>query len=398
MSYYCIVLQVVTPSVKIRILFIAIQIFMLAAFTWWTISLVNLSQNSFSQEISYMELEAEAAELKILQKSILGEFSSDDALMYDTRGHKVLVDSTKVNNFLQAHFKNKVVATYGKASKLFDALHVKVNEPVREQMKASMRRDERMYIAEGITFYLVVFLTTGWVFLRIKSILDLNRQQNNFLLSVTHELKTPIAAMKLQLQTLQRKDLPRDKVDGLVERSIQNADRLNKLVENVLVATKIETKNLKSERQDINLSDLVGNVVDEFKLKGEYNRMINTQIENGIYLIGDPFRIALAISNLVDNALKYSPADTEVDVRLRKENGKAILMVADQGPGIPEEHHKSIYKKFYRLGDENTRETKGTGLGLYIVKQVAKTHHGRVQIKKNNPKGTIFELDFKLNT
>jgi signal transduction histidine kinase len=100
------------------------------------------------------------------------------------------------------------------------------------------------------------------------------------------------------------------------------------------------------------------------------------------------------VYNLIENAIKYSPPETPLAIKLTSENGLAVLRVADEGYGIPELERKKIFKKFYRVGNEDTRRTKGTGLGLYIVERIVALHGGRIHVMPNQPRGTVFEIKF----
>src|SRR5690606_7507675 len=119
---------------------------------------------------------------------------------------------------------------------------------------------------------------------------------------------------------------------------------------------------------------------------------LQIRVEEGIQVQGDRFALSLALSNLVENALKYSPGGSPVSVYLNKAGSAAVLQVGDQGPGIPEAEKERIFGKFYRIGNEDTRATKGTGLGLFIVKQVLDNHGAEIHVKNNNPSGTVFEI------
>jgi Osmosensitive K+ channel histidine kinase len=120
-------------------------------------------------------------------------------------------------------------------------------------------------------------------------------------------------------------------------------------------------------------------------------------LEADIIIHGDKFAISNVVTNLIENAIKYSPACAMVDVKLYTETNKIIFSVADHGIGISDEEKKLIFNKFYRVGSEATRKTKGTGLGLYIVKTVLQKHDATIKVKDNTPKGSIFEVTFERN-
>src|SRR5690606_22701326 len=121
---------------------------------------------------------------------------------------------------------------------------------------------------------------------------------------------------------------------------------------------------------------------------------IKQNVEPNIYLKGDSFALSSVVTNLLENAIKYSPPCEQVSVKLYREKNDVVLSVADFGIGIPDEEKKNVFTKFYRVGSEDTRKTKGTGLGLYIVKTVLEKHRAQIKIRDNKPTGTIFEITF----
>jgi len=142
----------------------------------------------------------------------------------------------------------------------------------------------------------------------------------------------------------------------------------------------------------VDLSALVDDVLQRTVRDPSEKERLQIRVEEGIQVQGDRFALSLALSNLVENALKYSPGGSPVSVYLNKAGSAAVLQVGDQGPGIPEAEKERIFGKFYRIGNEDTRATKGTGLGLFIVKQVLDNHGAEIHVKNNNPSGTVFEI------
>jgi len=246
-------------------------------------------------------------------------------------------------------------------------------------------------------FSVFVFLLLVGVYRLQRSIREeekLNKQQRNFLLSVTHELKSPLASIKLYLQTILKRDLEPAKKEGFIKNSLADIERLDDLVENMLMATKIEYNNYSFPKELFNLSELVISVIHRFGVLSQGKFEITRTIEEGIMLRGDRFALASAINNLVENACKYSPAHSQIEIRLLSRKDGIHFSVADQGPGIVETEKRKIFQKFYRSCNEETRETRGAGLGLFIVKQVADNHSASIEVRNNKPAGTVFELVF----
>ncbi|HUM45563.1 MAG TPA: HAMP domain-containing sensor histidine kinase, partial [Chitinophagales bacterium] len=222
----------------------------------------------------------------------------------------------------------------------------------------------------------------------------LNRQQKNFLLSITHELRSPIASSKVALQTmLKRELLPRDKVELLLNNSLHDMDRLQGLVENILLAAKIEDHTFQIGSDACDLSEIVQSVVEKAKEASGLQHTFKTSIQPEVMVIGDRMGLTSVVTNLVENAIKYSADATLIQVAVSEENNHAVFTIADNGFGIPDTEKKKVFEKFYRIGQEETRKTKGTGLGPYIVGRILELHKGKAIVKDNQPKGTIFEVE-----
>jgi signal transduction histidine kinase len=251
-----------------------------------------------------------------------------------------------------------------------------------------------MIVGEGTVFLLLLLFGVY----KVKQAHDkenyLNRQQKNFFLSITHELKTPIAATKLQLQTLQKQKLDPEIRQQLITNALLETDRLNTLIDNVLFASLLESNEFLFKREKQNLSDFISLVLNRYYKneieKGEIKMMIEPQIQYEL----DVNALPSVITNLLGNALKYSNAEKEITVSLKKFEKYIALEVSDKGLGIAEQEKKKIFDKFYRSGNEETRRSKGTGLGLYIVDYILKKHNASIRVKDNTPQGSIFEITF----
>lgn len=252
------------------------------------------------------------------------------------------------------------------------------------------KKQHRIYmiVGEGTVFLLLLL----YAFYRIRKAsnkeIELVNQQKNFLLSVTHELKTPIAATKLQLQTLlKHKQLSEEQKEQLLTNAVNETNRLNRLVEDVLLANNAD-KELKINKEAVDLSQLTEDTI----LNYFPGKKIKAKIESGITASADKLLFPSLIINLTENALKYSPENSEVELVLCRENGKVNLSVSDNGYGIPDLEKVKIFDKFYRVGNEETRKAKGTGLGLYIVQRIVEAHNGKIEITDNKPKGSVFKI------
>ena len=250
-----------------------------------------------------------------------------------------------------------------------------------------------MIAGEGTVFLLILLYGAYLVRKAIKQENELLSQKNNFILSVSHELKTPIAATKLQLQTLLKHELDREKQKELLNNALIENNRLHKLVDNVLMVNQIENNNLGAQKQLLNLSDLVNETLTRYFNALIESKHITLNIDDATTYTGDKELLSSVIINLIENSIKYSFNDVAITVSLKKED-VAVLKIADNGCGIDDKDKRLLFNKFYRAGNENTRKTKGTGLGLYIVKNICNLHKISISVKDNTPKGTIFELRF----
>jgi signal transduction histidine kinase len=252
-----------------------------------------------------------------------------------------------------------------------------------------------MVMGEGSVFLFLLCIGAYFLHQSIKKEERLREQQQNFLLSVTHELKSPLAAIKLSIQTIIKRDLDRARQTALLGNSLKDIERLDDLVENMLLATKIENRSYSFPKEQFDFSELVTRITDRLQVHScGCEQLITPVIKPGIKVMGDQFALSSVVTNLVENAVKYSGPCADVSVELTEKDGHPFLRVADKGPGIPDAEKMLIFDKFYRVGDENVRKSKGTGLGLFIVKEVLQSHDADISVRDNVPHGAIFEITF----
>lgn len=255
-----------------------------------------------------------------------------------------------------------------------------------------------MILSEGAVFLLIFLLGVYYLQKTIKKERNLHEQQKNFLLSVTHELKSPLASIKLYLQTILKRELEREKIESFLKNSLKDIERLDDLVENMLITTRLESRSYSFPKEHFNLSELVARVAERLQIHTCCStQTISCKLTPDVYLTGDKFALTLVVSNLIENAVKYSPPCEQIRVELQRESNIIRFSVADKGMGIKDEEKLRIFEKFYRVGSEDTRKTKGTGLGLYIVKQVLDNHQAHIKVKDNRESGSIFEVTFNAN-
>lgn len=257
----------------------------------------------------------------------------------------------------------------------------------------ALRNKIFMIIGEGGVFLLLLFLGIWWIKKNVWQDLKRAQKEKNFLLAVTHELKTPIAAIRLNSQTLKNRELPKEQSQELCADIITESNRLETLVNNILLATQFEQNTSLGNWQSVNLSNVVENQVKRFQQLFP-ERQVNSTIQMNIEMNGEENMLVSLLFNLLENANKYSTNTEPISISLKASEHLIQLSVSDLGVGIPVEERKAVFEKFHRVGNEQTRSQKGTGLGLYIVKEICKAHRAEVNISDNTPRGSRFQITF----
>jgi signal transduction histidine kinase len=270
---------------------------------------------------------------------------------------------------------------------------------------------------EGIRVFLgVIFfgaIAAGLVLNTIFLIREIrrNEQHDSFINAVTHELKTPIASIRLYLETLQRREVEPAQRRQFYELMLLDTDRLLHTVEQVLKAGEAAQKKSRALRLPVEFNTLVLECMELARSRHhlqpsdlEYHESLShsSRNSNGARVLGDPEELRTAVSNLLDNAVKYSPDGVHISVELDAPNNndeRLVLRVRDRGVGIPEQELKRIFKRFYRVTQRSLSQVKGTGLGLFIVRSIARKHGGRVFAQSEGAgKGTTVTLELPRST
>ncbi len=260
----------------------------------------------------------------------------------------------------------------------------------KSELNLRLKKRRSQYIGEGSTLLVILLVGAAVVYTSLQRHMRLQRQQANFMLAVTHELKSPIAGIKLSVQTLQRHKLGDEQRAQLLTRCIQEADRLSELCNNMLVASQIEGRQYKAASEVLSLAEIADDAAAAFEVRHPGRIEINQDAACRVQ--GDLLLLQLALNNLLENALKYTPEGTAVSLSVFEQGGRAIIEVADRGAGIADSEKAKIFQKFYRVGDEGTRRSKGTGLGLYLTRHIVQQHKGKISVRDNEPSGSIFQI------
>lgn len=324
-------------NIKLRVLTYVVIAYMLLAFSWWTVLLFQKNQDAYLAKVEYFELISAAKK-----------------------------ETNSVTEFQQT--------------------------PTFQELTKRYKRQEYMILGEAVVF--VISLVIGvWLINRGYNRAILAEEQNrNFLLSITHELKSPIASIRLTLETFLKRTLGKTQQDQLSTNALQETERLNTLVNDLLLAAKLEEA-YQPVREDINLSDLIDEMIAKVAQKYPNASIAFEESNAPVHIEADRPGMTAVIINLLENAVKYSFENPILKVNLQSSFSEIVLSVADQGLGIPNKEKKKVFERFYRIGNEDTRKTKGTGLGLYIVNEIVLAHEGTIQILDNQPQGTVFKIN-----
>lgn len=265
------------------------------------------------------------------------------------------------------------------------------------RLKKQYTRQEYMILGEAVVFTISLLIGLWLINRGYKQEVASARQQHNFLLSITHELKSPLASIRLVLETIQKRKLPPDKTLQLSRGALVETERLNALVNDLLLSARLEAA-YQPNTETVDLAQMLEDIIE--RLRNKYPEVSfafhkQTATEK---IQGDESGLASVIINLLENAVKYSITPIEIDANIRQEEDCLVLEIGDNGIGIDDKEKSKIFDKFYRIGNEDTRKTKGTGLGLYIVNQIIKAHSGTITVKDNEPSGTLFHIKLPLKS
>jgi signal transduction histidine kinase len=261
-------------------------------------------------------------------------------------------------------------------------------------LKKRYERRQLMIFGESLVFVISLFIGFWFINKGYRDIIHNSRTKTNFLLSISHELKSPVASVKLALETILKRDLSNDQIRKISAGALTENTRLGSLIENLLLATRLEEPyELKIE--DINLNEIIQPIINNERLKHP-DAIISLNInEDAEKVRSDRFALQTIFINLIENALKYSPDEKFVEIDVESSGLDLIISISDKGIGIPENEKLNVFEKFYRLGAEITRKTKGTGLGLFIISKMIKALDGNIRIEDNDPVGSVFIIYLK---
>jgi signal transduction histidine kinase len=275
----------------------------------------------------------------------------------------------------------------------FEELVVQPQSDVWQETLDDYRGRIAMIVSEGAFFAILLFVLIALLVRTLRREAELERRHRNFLAAITHELKSPLASLRLALETVMkgRADAPSSR--RFLDNALDDTQRLQDLVQKVLEATRYDRGGGSLDFRRANLTGVVEDAVATFaRRSGPAGVRIDAEFDDDIWAEIDGEAVSIVVSNLLENAAKYGGDEPRVGVRLALQDHHAVLEVSDNGVGIGEDELPYIFDRFYRAGDEMTRTTGGTGLGLYLVRRIVTAHGGRVAVSSTGPGGTTFRV------
>jgi len=236
----------------------------------------------------------------------------------------------------------------------------------------------------GVSLYLTLSVKT----------IRLSRRQSNFIDAVTHELKSPIASLKLYLQTLNRREMEHEERVKFYRTMLDDCERLDRLINQVLDTGRLERRTSDGEKADVDLPAILKECVETACLRYRVDESCVSFKLVPCVVYAEQGELSMLFGNLIDNAVKYAGGEPKVDIELHvEEPDNVVVRVADNGCGIPANMRRRVFGRFERLGGELTREKPGTGLGLYIAREIVKRMRGKIRIlDRDDRPGTVFEV------
>jgi heavy metal sensor kinase len=220
---------------------------------------------------------------------------------------------------------------------------------------------------------------------------------NRFSADASHELRTPLTILQLELEGIVHNQCLSGSLGDQIGSALEETNRMSRIVESLLTISRLDAGEAELDRSHLDLSDLAMSTANEMRvLAQEKSIALRTSSEANVWVEGDRTRLQQVVANLIDNAIKYTPGDGTVEVKVRKEHGKAVLDVTDNGVGIPTTAIPHVFERFYRVDKARSRASGGAGLGLSIVKAICTAHGGEIRVSSEEGRGSCFHVELPL--
>lgn len=249
-------------------------------------------------------------------------------------------------------------------------------------------------LLEGGVLMLVILAGVYVIFVYWNKQSRLYQLQSNFISSVSHELKSPLASIQLYLETLKYQKVSSEEAQDFVETMLSDTERLSDLIDNILESSKSDPKSMQSQFSSVDIvSFLQETIAHHQKLFEDKQCVIQLKFNDYVKVSIDGRAMRMVFNNLIANALRYSLAGTVLTIEVRRDQKFCIIDFIDQGFGFDKKELKKVFKKFYRVQNQETQNIEGAGLGLYISRQIIKNHKGKINVfSEGRGKGTHFML------
>ena len=249
-------------------------------------------------------------------------------------------------------------------------------------------------LLEGGVLMLVILAGVYVIFVYWNKQSRLYQLQSNFVSSVSHELKSPLASIQLYLETLKYQKVSSEEAQDFVETMLSDTERLSDLIDNILESSKSDPKSMQLQFSSVDIvSFLQETIAHHQKLFEDKQCVIQLKFNDYVKVSIDGRAMRMVFNNLIANALRYSPAGTVLTIEVRRDQKFCIIDFIDQGFGFDKKELKKVFKKFYRVQNQETQNIEGAGLGLYISRQIIKNHKGKINVfSEGRGKGTHFML------
>ena len=256
-----------------------------------------------------------------------------------------------------------------------------------------------LILFEGCFLMLLILAGVYVIFVYWNKQNRLNQMQSNFVASVSHELKSPLASIQLYLETLKYQDVSKEEEKDFVETMLSDTQRLSELIDNILQSSKADPKSMALQFQPVNLGDFLAEVIKGHKRQLEEKKcLVDLKLEDSPIMNLDQKALSMVFNNLISNAIRYSPVDSSLDIHLHKKAEYWQVDFKDQGFGFEKKDIKKAFRKFYRVQNEDTQNIEGAGLGLFISSEIVKNHKGRLKVSSpGRGKGSIFSVLFPVS-
>lgn len=357
-----------SPARRISIAFVGITLFVTTQLLWWNVFFARFSNNA-----SHAQLEQWKSNQKLV-RALYRELNPPEQ-------RKLIQRCTKAYPHLDCSPPLFAIRP--------SALHTTLHEKHRYQ---------RMFLFEGCFFFFIFIGGLFVLWLGIRAERELKHRQQNFLSAVSHEMRTPISTMRLSLETLQMRELSKEKQTKYLDRLGKQMDRLQHTCEQVVAAAMLDAPNSQRRLRSDDLNERIQEIIEHAQpdLEDRGAQVSWTLAPRSLPVQIDQSALSLIVNNLLENAVKYNEKDEKkVHVHIAHKGSWAHVRIEDNGPGIPIEEQKKVFTPFYRVGQELTRQKDGLGLGLYLVKGLTESMKGHVRYEAL-PEGSRFTLEWPI--